>query len=1540
MSHVVCLLNVEADRATFTWSEGPASFEPYKLEGMVYKDFQEAAAEAREKLADLVKDYLDSPHSMPQSAFELAEAGYELYQTMFQPGAEQARQAKQVRTWLEELSNQREVDTLEIVVESPWSLPWNIVYDRPPDKAAFLANDDTPDRWKPFWGLRYNLAGGRRVDPLRRMPLLKEPKVLLVIDSEIESGLPAEQQQRLVEFASQHSIQIAHTKEELQTAIAAARPDVLYWLSHASPEALVLAGEEISPRHLRKLLRQDDDENFGGLAFLNACQTAEGNVGGSFFEALHNVGFAGMIGTEHQTVDTFAHPLGLDFLEAFLDRGEPVGAALRELRARVPLGLLYGTYCPPDIRVDQGNRRKSLEIQQIHVQGLALSSTSIQLATTVEKLPPLPEEPYRSLAYYDRPDRALFAGREDDVERFATLLDDASTRILVLHGESGVGKSSFLRAGVIPYLEDECLGYRFLRTRNVDVAADNYGTVIFIRATNDLFGQLAQALCEFCAKPYNYRTPLGEMVSVDLPGILREATGIDVHQATVRAVLRGDPPLLGRILETIGNALPFTVILIIDQGEEVFTLAQTPEDQQRGRLALDMLRRTIGVSGDFKVIFCLRTEYYGRCIDRLRRGLQDTGRIREYLLTDFDESSLTESICRPTAEKRIPYASEIPFEKYRFRYAPGVAEEIARRVVRYTTQRHDSVLPLMQVVCSQLYRIAHQRSDKTITLADLERLGGIAGGMRNHVEGLLRELLRDRPSDKRAVQKIFTQLYLKQPDGTLTTALLAEEEVRRRWTGQMPFDKLLKSCCELRLLKVNNLRIGMELERRYVSLGHDALAKQAACWDDELTRRERGVRMFKRIAAWASAAVVLLSAFGAILAWTLAANKAEGLVARIESAMIEEVPRIIKVDLPPYRHWADPILRREFERQPDGSEQKLHVALALMPVDRDGVPTAYLQKRLRTCWFWELAAIRDALEPHRATVVEPLWDAAIRLRPDSRDGFQAACALATYTPDDPRWSKINRLVANHLMTFDTSDLVAWRTALKPARHQLVDPLEEIYRNPKEKGQARHFAADVLANYLADNPTALFNLLADAEHHQFQVVFDELKRHREQFVELCQAELKKQPGEDASEAAKETLGRRQANVAVALLKLGNADDFWKILRHSPDPRTRTYAIHWLSPLGADPNLLVHRFDEEPDVTIRRALLLALGEFTEAQFPPADRAPLILKLRSLYETDPDPGLHAAAEWLLRQWGNEEEIGAVANKLRIDEQQLRLRPPTEKRQWYVNSQGATFVILEAGTFLMGSPDSEPDRYPLLETLHRRRIGRTLAISAKEVTMAEYRQFLEAYPKLRHPDMEQYSPTDDSPQVMASWYDAACYCNWLSEKEGIAKDQWCYEPNEEGEFDAGMHAAADFLQRTGYRLPTEAEWEFACRAGTVTSRYYGSSDALLAEYAWTSKSSPGNYSSPTGRLKPNDFGLFDPLGNAMEWCQDGISPYPVTKNGEVANDECDTKPVDGLTSRDLRGGSYYSHSTEARCALRSGLQPYAVITLGLGFRVVRTYR
>ena len=97
----------------------------------------------------------------------------------------------------------------------------------------------------------------------------------------------------------------------------------------------------------------------------------------------------------------------------------------------------------------------------------------------------------------------------------------------------------------------------------------------------------------------------------------------------------------------------------------------------------------------------------------------------------------------------------------------------------------------------------------------------------------------------------------------------------------------------------------------------------------------------------------------------------------------------------------------------------------------------------------------------------------------------------------------------------------------------------------------------------------------------------------------------------------------------------------------DLRVRSRIIHLLSPLGGDPRTIINRLDEEPDVTVRRALVLTLGEFSDVQLPAAERQPLVEKLLTVFEKEPDPGLHAAAEWLLRRWKQGDRVRGVLDK-----------------------------------------------------------------------------------------------------------------------------------------------------------------------------------------------------------------------------------------------------------------------------------------------------
>src|SRR5262249_38226831 len=172
-------------------------------------------------------------------------------------------------------------------------------------------------------------------------------------------------------------------------------------------------------------------------------------------------------------------------------------------------------------------------------------------------------------------------------------------------------------------------------------------------------------------------------------------------------------------------------------------------------------------------------------------------------------------------------------------------------------------------------------------------------------------------------------------------------------------------------------------------------------------------------------------------------------------------------------------------------------------------------------------------------------------------------------------------------------------------------------------------------YAADQPSLLAELLMDADEKQFAVLYPKFKDQGERGLAVLFGEVgRKLP---PKEEDREKLAKRQANAAVVLLRMNPPRKGWPLRKHSPDPRVRSYLIHRFGPLGAEAGAIVKRLAEEPDVTIGRALLLCLGpeEYGEQSWKPEEKKRLVQQLKEMYSTADDPGLHGAAEWLLRQW-----------------------------------------------------------------------------------------------------------------------------------------------------------------------------------------------------------------------------------------------------------------------------------------------------------------
>jgi formylglycine-generating enzyme required for sulfatase activity len=381
----------------------------------------------------------------------------------------------------------------------------------------------------------------------------------------------------------------------------------------------------------------------------------------------------------------------------------------------------------------------------------------------------------------------------------------------------------------------------------------------------------------------------------------------------------------------------------------------------------------------------------------------------------------------------------------------------------------------------------------------------------------------------------------------------------------------------------------------------------------------------------------------------------------------------------------------------------------------------------------------------------------------------------------------------------------------------------------------------------------------------------------------------------------------------------------------------------APLGVEGRLLVRQLEQESDTSVRRALILALGEYGAKQLPSDVRDPLTARLLEWYQNDPDPGIHGAIDWLLRHrvegpdlrkldWGQEAALQ------KIDEE-LKGRPMENTgRRWYVNCQGHTMVRFSPDTFRVGSPAQESGRNRN-EEIRTRRFGRSFALAAKPVTFEQWQRFLKDHPKIGPALADYATPEPGGPMVSVSWYQAAAYCRWLSDQERLPEEQMCYPKVDE--IEACMNGLKslwlpfDYISRGGYRLPTEDEWEYACRARAESGRYYGNGQELLSRYAWFLQNAEAR-AWPVDEKRPNDFGLFGMHGSVWNWCQDSNYAKPVFWD-DLCVDVDDELLVNIATKRWLRGGSMSDPPVYARSACRVQRSPEIRLTRN-GLRVART--
>ncbi len=234
--------------------------------------------------------------------------------------------------------------------------------------------------------------------------------------------------------------------------------------------------------------------------------------------------------------------------------------------------------------------------------------------------------------------------------------------------------------------------------------------------------------------------------------------------------------------------------------------------------------------------------------------------------------------------------------------------------------------------------------------------------------------------------------------------------------------------------------------------------------------------------------------------------------------------------------------------------------------------------------------------------------------------------------------------------------------------------------------------------------------------------------------------------------------------------------------------------------------------------------------------------------------------------------------------------------ERTTITNSLAMDLAWIPSGSFTMGSRESEKGREEDESPRHRVILTKGFYMGVTEVTQQQWEQLMGTAPWADNPNIQQGARL---PAVFVTWTDAVSFCRRLSESEGRR-----------------------------YRLPTEAEWEYACRAGTYSPFYWGY--AFDERYAWSSKNSELNMHE-VGEKRPNAWGLFDMGGNVWEMCSDWYGRYP----GEELTDPKGPDQPPERAVRVIRSGSYSNTPFDCRSAERGYMPPTSKGGI-IGFRVV----
>jgi hypothetical protein len=397
--------------------------------------------------------------------------------------------------------------------------------------------------------------------------------------------------------------------------------------------------------------------------------------------------------------------------------------------------------------------------------------------------------------------------------------------------------------------------------------------------------------------------------------------------------------------------------------------------------------------------------------------------------------------------------------------------------------------------------------------------------------------------------------------------------------------------------------------------------------------------------------------------------------------------------------------------------------------------------------------------------------------------------LAFLLPGSPQWSEEDdEFIVRQLLATDPEFQPELRSMLVRRRDHVVAALVRAFADNQSEESHRLSAARALGFFLQKDASRLASVVSTATAGQYDILFPILAELRSQHVECVLADIAAElPPSGLSERRRVEWGRRRAGAAISLLRLGEVGRSHAAFEFQNDPESLTQFVHRCRDYGVTATELVNSLQSTKDVRSRYAILLTLGDYSLDEIHTSQREGMIEGLVEAYGSDPSSAIHGA------------------------------------------------IVFYPDEYLMGSAENDHSHSPD-ERPHRIRLSRAFAVSSREITWQQFDSFDGGWHRREWQQQFGRAVTSESAAFGVSWPEAVQYCRFLTTNAGLPESEQYYgDPRVLPKDVAGPPLQQMVhLERHGFRLLTEAEWEYACRSRMLTTFSSGNDPTLLAHYAW----------------------------------------------------------------------------------------------------------